>query len=179
MKNPRKPLSLRGKSVGWIVGLEPTASRATIWRASQLRHTHHISHLQMISHLHSHVKEMFDALSLSGSEHYLLAALLTYGPSAGIEIEYRFLFLFGAKCLSCIYRLRTLRLRRCSDSAGNSLKSVVCKFLHSPGLLSETYYIILNVTPQKYCGQRIYRLNCICKENPDMRFLDRRKRNKR
>ena len=31
-----------GISSGWIVGLEPTASRATIWRASQLRHTHHI-----------------------------------------------------------------------------------------------------------------------------------------
>ena len=29
-------------SVGWLVGLEPTASRATIWRASQLRHSHHI-----------------------------------------------------------------------------------------------------------------------------------------
>ena len=28
--------------VGWLVGLEPTASRATIWRASQLRHSHHI-----------------------------------------------------------------------------------------------------------------------------------------
>ena len=27
---------------GWIMGLEPMASRATIWRASQLRHTHHI-----------------------------------------------------------------------------------------------------------------------------------------
>ncbi len=26
---------------GWIEGLEPSASRATIWRASQLRHTHH------------------------------------------------------------------------------------------------------------------------------------------
>ena len=26
----------------WIEGLEPSASRATIWRASQLRHTHHI-----------------------------------------------------------------------------------------------------------------------------------------
>ena len=24
------------------MGLEPTASRATIWRASQLRHSHHI-----------------------------------------------------------------------------------------------------------------------------------------
>ncbi len=27
---------------GWIEGLEPSASRATIWRASQLRHTHHV-----------------------------------------------------------------------------------------------------------------------------------------
>ncbi len=29
-------------SAGWIQGLEPWASRATIWRANQLRHTHHI-----------------------------------------------------------------------------------------------------------------------------------------
>ena len=28
---------------GWVEGLEPSASRATIWRASQLRHTHHIN----------------------------------------------------------------------------------------------------------------------------------------
>ena len=26
---------------GWIEGFEPSASRATIWRANQLRHTHH------------------------------------------------------------------------------------------------------------------------------------------
>ena len=26
---------------GWVLGLEPRASRATIWRANQLRHTHH------------------------------------------------------------------------------------------------------------------------------------------
>ena len=28
-------------ATGWIEGLEPSASRATIWRANQLRHTHH------------------------------------------------------------------------------------------------------------------------------------------
>ena len=30
--------------LGWIQGFEPWASRATIWRANQLRYTHHISH---------------------------------------------------------------------------------------------------------------------------------------
>ena len=27
--------------MGWMKGFEPSASRATIWRANQLRHTHH------------------------------------------------------------------------------------------------------------------------------------------
>ena len=34
--------------MGWIIGLEPTTSRATIWRASQLRHTHHIKYNRAI-----------------------------------------------------------------------------------------------------------------------------------
>ena len=39
-----KPRRRRGlkKRMGWMKGFEPSASRATIWRANQLRHIHHI-----------------------------------------------------------------------------------------------------------------------------------------
>ena len=33
---------------GWIKGFEPLASRATIWRANQLRHTHHHSETRSV-----------------------------------------------------------------------------------------------------------------------------------
>ena len=40
LKSKNPATSVAGFS-GWLQGFEPWASRATIWRANQLRHTHH------------------------------------------------------------------------------------------------------------------------------------------
>ena len=42
-RKTKSPSVSRKASAGWILGFEPKASRATIWRANQLRYTHHIN----------------------------------------------------------------------------------------------------------------------------------------
>lgn len=35
------PQYRKKEKMGWVEGIEPSASRATIWRANRLRYTHH------------------------------------------------------------------------------------------------------------------------------------------
>ena len=46
------------KKRGWVKGLEPLASRATIWRANQLRHTHHHSETRSVDARYSFIKRL-------------------------------------------------------------------------------------------------------------------------
>ncbi len=42
---------------GWVQGLEPWISRSTIWRANQLRHTHHITNSGTSAHRKSDIPD--------------------------------------------------------------------------------------------------------------------------
>ena len=64
------------KRMGWMKGFEPSASRATIWRANQLRHIHHIHSLT------HHIREVARLKGLEPLTHCLEG-------SCSIHLSYR------------------------------------------------------------------------------------------
>ena len=46
-ENAKNPVTFVTGFKGWLQGFEPWASRATIWRANQLRYSHHYEFLEL------------------------------------------------------------------------------------------------------------------------------------
>ena len=104
----------QNKKMGWIVGFEPTASRATIWRASQLRHTHRIKKMACLRGLEPRTYCLEGSCSIQLSyRHIIMERVMGIEPTRSawkaeiLPLNYTRLSILNSKDLAIIAKENT------------------------------------------------------------------------